>query len=154
MIRLLAATAATLLAVAITSAPDASAGCDEDCAYEAQEAAYERAYERAYAREEAEEEGYYSPQRRSSSRSSRRRAQAERATKQAPQKYLAEPKPTAPSQSQPRTPRTRIASENSSIATGESDVAEDDSFGLAARREVGCKKFIASAGMTLSVPCE
>jgi hypothetical protein len=48
-----------------------------------------------------------------------------------------------------------VATENSSIATGESEVAEDDSSGRAAfRKELGCKKFFASAGMTLTVPCE
>lgn len=154
MIRPLAASAAVLLSLTVVSSPSARAGCDEDCAYEAQEAAYERAYERAAAREEAEEEGYYRPE-RSASKASRRRAKVARAEKATQQKHIAEPKPTAPAQSQPRTPRTKVASENSSIASGHDEVAEDDSFGRpAVVREVGCKKFIASAGMTLSVPCE
>lgn len=157
MIRLLAVTAATLLTLTVVSSPGAHAWCDDDCAYEAREAAYERAYEREAAREEAEEEGYYQPQQRSVSKAARRRAKTERAEtkKAAQQKQIAEPKPTAPAQSPPRTPRTRVASENSSIASEHDEVAEDDSFGRAPLvREVGCKKFIASAGMTLSAACE
>ncbi len=49
--------------------------------------------------------------------------------------------------------------ENSSIATGGKTVAavdtEDESAEqVASTSEVGCKRFVASVGMTLTVPCE
>jgi hypothetical protein len=47
--------------------------------------------------------------------------------------------------------------ENSSISTVDGPVAAvetDTSEKVAEVRDVGCKKFFPSAGMTLSVPCE
>ncbi|HEY8247637.1 MAG TPA: hypothetical protein VIG38_10190 [Hyphomicrobium sp.] len=158
MIRLLAVSAATFLALATTVTSGARAGCDEDCAYEAHEAAYERAYERESVREEAAEEGYYSSGGRSSSKSSSRSeraargAQMRKATTSSAERQIAEPKPDpAP----PRIPRSKVATENSSISTGSGSdrIAEDDTYERPAKA-VGCKKYVASAGVTLSVPCE
>ncbi len=70
---------------------------------------------------------------------------------------VAEPKPSSPAQSQPRTVRTKVANESSSIATGSSEVASDDLYEDArprkASRATGCKSYFPSVGMTLSVPC-
>lgn len=154
--------------LSLLSIPHANAWCDEDCAYEAHEAAYERASEREYAIEEAVEEGYVPDRRRGerayrSDRSGSRGrsfSQAEPRGAEAA-KRAAEPQPrSAPSADQPRT-RIKVATENSSIATGiatgtgTSRIAEDDSGTQAhVQREVGCKTFFASVGMTLSVPCD
>jgi hypothetical protein len=53
-------------------------------------------------------------------------------------------------------PRTKVAKENSSISTesGSDRVAEEDTFERRPAKAVGCKKYFASVGMTLSVPCE
>jgi hypothetical protein len=154
MIKLLGVSAATFLALATTFASGARA-CDEDCAYEAHEAAYERAYERESMREEAAEEGYYSSEGRRSSRSSRRREQAAQKQKASSESRIAEPKPDPEPRTQSRTPRTKLATENSSISGGSSasQTAEDDTYNQPVKA-VGCKKYIASAGVTLSVPCE
>lgn len=159
MIKLLAASAAAFITLTAAVAPVASA-CDEDCAYEAHEAAYDRAYERASAREEAAEEGYFSSGGRRSSGSASRREQAARAEKSAAsssESRRAEPKPADPAPStQSRTPRTKLAKENSSISTesGSGGIAEEDTFERRPAKAVGCKKYFASVGMTLSVPCE
>ena len=160
MLRLLAATALTLLTLTAAATPGAKA-CDEDCAYERQEAAYERAYEREAAREEAAEEGYYTRGSSGYSGASRRRAAAQRAPrKQQPVQAVAEPKPSTPAQSEPRTVPTKVAKENSSVATGSRDVAADDvSYEDTPRerktsRSTGCKSYFPSVGMTLSVPCD
>jgi hypothetical protein len=158
MLRLLAATAVTLLTLAAAATPGAKA-CDEDCAYERHEAAYERAYERESAREEAAEEGYYSRGSSGSSGASRRRAQRATPRQQQPEQTVAEPKPSTPAQSEPRTVRTKVAKENSSVATGSRDVAtdyvifEDTPRERKAARSTGCKSYFPSVGMTLSVPC-
>jgi hypothetical protein len=57
------------------------------------------------------------------------------------------------------TTETAVAgTENSSVATGEGKVAEvktaEPEKKVAAAKEVGCKKFFPSVGMTLSVNCE
>ena len=161
MLRLLAATAVTLLTLTAAATPGAKA-CDEDCAYERHEAAYERAYEREAAREEAAEEGYYSRGSSGSSGASRRRAAAQRAAprQQQLEQTVAEPKPSTPAQSEPRTVRTKVAKENSSVATGSRDVAADDGSYEDTPRErktsrpTGCKSYFPSVGMTLSVPCD
>jgi hypothetical protein len=161
MLRLLAATAVTLLTLTAAVTPGAKA-CDEDCSYERQEAAYERHYERESAREEAAEEGYYNRGSSGYSGASRRRAAAQRsAPREAPaEPTIAEPKPSTPAQSEPRTVRTKVAKENSSVATGSRDVAADDSNYEDAPRErktsrsTGCKSYFPSVGMTLSVPCD
>jgi hypothetical protein len=162
MIKPLAASAAAFIILTAAIAPTASA-CDEDCAYEAQEAAYEQAYERAAAREEAAEEGYSSYEGRRSSGGSSRRGQAARAGRaeksaaSSSESRRAEPKPVDPEpRTQSRTPRTKVADENSSIST-ESElgrIAEDDTYQRRPAKAVGCKKYFASVGMTLSVPCE
>jgi hypothetical protein len=159
MLRLLAATAATFLTLAAAATPGAKA-CDEDCAYERHEAAYERAYERESAREEAAEEGYYNRGSSGSSGTSRRRAQRAATRQQQPEQTVAEPKPSTPAQSEPRTVRTKVAKENSSVTTGSSEVAADDvTFEDTPRerkasRSTGCKSYFPSVGMTLSVPCD
>jgi leucyl aminopeptidase (aminopeptidase T) len=160
MIKTPAVAVATFIALTAAFSPNVRA-CDEDCAYEAHEATYERAEERASVREEAAEEGYYSAGRRSSGSSSRREqaaaraAQAQKAAAQSSESRRAEPKPDPAPSTQTRSPRTKVAKENSSISTenGSNRVAEDDSYQRPAKA-VGCKKYFASAGMTLSVPCE
>jgi len=66
-----------------------------------------------------------------------------------------EPKPDPEPRTQSRNPSTKVATENSSISagSGSSQTAEDDTFDHPAKT-VGCKKYIASAGVTLTVPCE
>jgi len=160
MIKTLAVAAATFIALTAAFNPSVRA-CDEDCAYEAHEAAYERAEERSSAREEAAEEGYSYGGRRSSGFPSRREqaaaraAQAQKAAAQSSESRRAEPKPDPAPSTQTRSPRTKVAKENSSISTenGSKRLAEDDSYQRPAKA-VGCKKYFASAGMTLSVPCE
>jgi hypothetical protein len=159
MLRLLAATAVTLLTLTAAATPGAKA-CDEDCAYERHEAAYERAYERESAREEAAEEGYYSRGSSGSSGASRRRAQRAAPRQQQPEQTVAEPQLSTPAQSEPRTVRTKVAKENSSVATGSHEVAADDVNHEDTPRErktsrsTGCKSYFPSVGMTLSVPCD
>lgn len=155
MIKLPAAGAAALL-LCLLGISDARAWCDEDCAYEAHEAAYERAAEREYAREEAEEEGYATGGNRGdrSSRSARRNSDG-RADQRSPPaaKRVAEPKPVPPVDKRPAA--TKVATENSSIATGNTLIAVDDSLARGpSQRELGCKTFFPSVGMTLSVPCD
>jgi hypothetical protein len=160
MLKLFVATI-TLLTLSAVVTPGAKA-CDEDCAYEHQEAAYERHYERESAREEAAEEGYYNRGSSGNSGASRRRAAAQRAApREAPaERTVAEPKPSNPAQSEPRTVRTKVAKENSSVATGSRDIAADDgSLDDAPRerktsRSTSCKSYFPSVGMTLSVPCD
>jgi hypothetical protein len=160
MLRLLAATSVTLLTFTAAVTPGARA-CDEYCAYDRQEAAYERAYERESAREEAAEEGYYRRESSGSSGAARRRAAAQRsAPRQQQPEQVAEPKPSTPAQTEPRTSRTKVAKENSSIATGSREIAADDASYEDAPRErktgrsTGCKSYFPSVGMTLSVPCD
>jgi hypothetical protein len=161
MIKTLTVAAATFIAIGSFS-PGAHA-CDEDCAYEAQEAAHERAYEREAAREEAAEEGYYSGSRRSGSPSASRRkqavqAQAKRSSEPpAAERQTVEPKPDPTPRTQTGSPRIKVAKENSSISTGSGadrrDVAEDDSY-VRPAKAIGCKTYLPSVGMTLSVPCD
>jgi hypothetical protein len=159
MLRLLAASTVTLLTFTAAVTPGAKA-CDEYCAYDRQEAAYERAYEREAAREEAAEEGYYGRRSSESSGASRRRAAQRSAPRQQQPEQVAEPKPSTPAQSEPRTVRTKVAKENSSIATGSKEIAADDASYEDAPRErkpsrsTGCKSYFPSVGMTLSVPCD
>jgi len=158
MIKLISAAAAAL-ALCVIASPDARAWCDEDCAYEAQEAAYERAAEREYAREEAEEDGYGPAGGHRVSRS--RDLSGSSARSREPARSAARRGAEAPRLSEPDAPRStpvrrgerQIARENSSIATGNAQVAADDSFDQPLRREVGCKSFFPSVGMTLSVSC-
>ena len=158
MIRLLAGSAAAFITLAAALAPAASA-CDEDCVYEAHEAASERAYERASAREEAAEEGYYSPEgRRSSGSSSRKRRRPGQQKPPLNPLKAAAPSPS-PSirrlvpraahralRSPPRIPRFRA--DPAPVKPPEDDTHDQPA------KAVGCKKYIASAGVTLSVPCE
>lgn len=157
MIKLLAACAAAFITLTAAVAPGASA-CDEDCAYEAHEAAYERAYERGSAREEAAEESYYSSGGRRSGSASRREraARAEKSAAWSSASRRAEPKPVDPAPStESRTPRTKVAKENSSVSTEPgSDRIAEDTFERRPAKAVGCKEYFASVGMTLSVPCE
>ncbi|MEO8421398.1 MAG: hypothetical protein ABI457_09410 [Hyphomicrobium sp.] len=162
MIKLLAASAAAFITLTAALAPTARA-CDEDCAYEAHEAAYESAYERSSAREEAAEEGYSSYEGRRSSGSPSRRGQAgpaaqtEKSAVSSSESRRAEPKPVDPEpRTQSRTPRTKVADENSSISSdSETDrIADDDSSQRRPAKAVGCRKYFPAAGMTLSVPCE
>lgn len=158
MIRLPAATAAAIV-LGLLGCPGAQAWCDEDCAYEAHEAAYERATEREYAREEAGEDGYVIER----SRSSRGERRAARNTDYsrpdqrngAAMKRVAGPRAEPPPSVETSRGPTKVATENSTIATGTTRIAEDDSSGQETpRREVGCKTFFPSAGMTMSVPCD
>ena len=141
---------ATLIIFGPMSMSSASAWCDEDCAYEA----HEEAYERAAAREEAEEAGYII------ARPTRRRQHRD------DNQAYASKSPTSPKRgneqqvarrsggSSVRT-GTAAASENSSIATGLTRVAGGgDNPSGQPRREVGCKTFFPTVGMTLSVPCD
>jgi len=58
----------------------------------------------------------------------------------------------------PETTNETAEVENSSISTADGKVAEvktaEPEKKIAVAKDVGCKKFFASAGMTLSVPCE
>lgn len=58
----------------------------------------------------------------------------------------------------PETTNKTAEVENSSISTADAKVAEvktvEPEQKIAVAKDVGCKKFFASAGMTLSVPCE
>lgn len=132
----------------------ALAWCDEDCVIEAHEAAYER----AAAREEAEEEGYVIER-----QTHQRPRQGER--RQVEQTYArSRPSPAKRNDEQPAArqpadsssqPRATAKSENSSIATGGTRLAEgNDDRSEPAHREVGCKTFFPTVGMTLSVPCD
>lgn len=167
MIKLLAISTAACLAGICLFGPGALA-CDEDCAEEMHEAAYERAYEHTEAREEAAEEGYVvTGGGRGASRSDSRREQATRGeTRKAPpartESRVAEPKPDSAPQPEPQ-PRSKrdtgrgraIVDENSSISTGDSRYASDDSYERPASvKPVGCKTYFPSVGMTVSVPCD
>lgn len=158
MIKTLTVAASTLIALSAAFGPGAHA-CDEDCAYEAQEAAYERAYEREAAREEAAEEGYYSGSRSGSARRRGQAAQARAAKRSseplAAERQTAEPKPDPTPRTQTPSPRIKVAKENSSISagSGQREVAEDDSY-VPPVKAIGCKTYLPSVGMTLSVPCD
>jgi hypothetical protein len=170
MIKLSAASAAMLL-LCLAGSPSAYAYCDEDCAAAHEEAAYEH----ATAREEAAEEGYgrYPRQderaaamerqamreREASREASKRREQSREEARRLNAKRVAEPDPAPKSEPAPSSekqrPRSKVASENSSITIGTTQIAEDNTpAGVPSRREVGCKTFFPSAGMTLSVPCD
>jgi hypothetical protein len=165
MTKLPAVGAAATILLTLLCAPDARAYCDEDCAYEVHEAAEERASEHAYAREEAAEEGYVRDDRRSE-RAPQREPQRDKraarvkesetpAARQVPSvKRVAEPQPEpqTPAPEQRKSAPKSVASENSSIASETTQIAEDDTSGR--KREVGCKTFFPSVGMTLSVPCD
>jgi flagellar biosynthesis/type III secretory pathway protein FliH len=160
MIKTLTVAASTFVALSAAFGPAAHA-CDEDCAYEAQEAAYERAYEREAAREEAAEEGYDSGSRSGSARRRGQAAQGRTAKRSsvplAAERQTAEPKPDPTPRTQTPTPRIKVAKENSSISTGSGadrrEVAEDDSY-VQPAKTIGCKTYLPSVGMTLSVPCD
>ena len=156
MTKLLAVIAATVLALTalLGSGSGARAGCDEDCQYEAQENAYERAYERDDERDDDEYERsgrrhFYQPV-------SRREQPTVRAEAKRPVRPVAVATPEP--QPQPRTAREIAETENSSITTADDGAPEADTTGsqkkVAEAKDGGCKKFFASAGMTLSVPCE
>jgi len=66
-------------------------------------------------------------------------------------------KPVSVAKVEPEAPSQVTEMENSSISTADGAVAEvktDKTETVAEARDVGCKKFFPSAGMTLSVPCE
>jgi hypothetical protein len=78
-------------------------------------------------------------------------------------KPAAKPVTVAKEQSEPKIDETAAKAENSSISTGEGDVAEvkvpavkapASDKKVATTEDPGCKKFFPSVGMTLSVPCE
>jgi hypothetical protein len=58
----------------------------------------------------------------------------------------------APTSDQKNSSAKSVAGENSSIASETTQIAKDDTSGR--KREVGCKTFFPSVGMTLSVPCD
>ncbi|MFA5898414.1 MAG: hypothetical protein WC829_04800 [Hyphomicrobium sp.] len=155
------AVGAVAIMLSFLGIPHAQAWCDEDCVYEAYEAAEEREAQRADAREEAAEAGYYVPDRRSTDRSSKSARNSTRsrdsdrsaAREHEVAKRVGEParEPT-PSVDKRRSP-TNVASENSSITTETTRIATDDGGGRV-EREVGCKTFFPSVGMTVSVPCD
>jgi hypothetical protein len=156
MTKLPAAAAAAFL-LCLFNTPDARAGCDEYCA-EAHEEAY---YERAYAREEAAENGYFVDDRRPSRASRQARGTERASTTRAVARAPARREAAEPAEQPTRTSRERTlaVNENSSITTGTTTgatrIADGDSterHSLA--REVGCKSFFPSVGMTLSVPCD
>ncbi len=136
------------------SMSSAQAWCDEDCVYEAHEAAYER----AAAREEAEEEGYVverqtrQRQRRDDPREVQQASARKRpSTVRRGDEQRAARRPTENASQ----PESTAASENSSIAAGMTRVAEgDDQRSEPPHREIGCKTFFPTVGMTLSVPCD
>jgi hypothetical protein len=69
----------------------------------------------------------------------------------------AEPKPVSVAKVESETVSKVSEMENSSISTVDGAVAAvetDELEKVAEVRDVGCKKFFPSAGMTLSVPCE
>lgn len=165
MMKLLAASAA-LFTIAVAGSQPARAWCDEDCAYEMHEAAQESAYERAAAREEAQEEGSrYRGSDRDEQRAMRARMQqSERdardtssEAKRSRQKSVSEPRvePEPAPSTRAQSARSKVATENSSITSGSTQLADDNSFGRAtSRRDLGCKTFFPATGMTLSVPCD
>jgi len=154
MTKLLAVSAATVLALTtlLGSGSGARAGCDEDCQYELQESAYERAYDRD---DERDDDEYERSERRHFYQPARSREQP---TVGAEAKRSIRPVAVASPDPEPQPPAARKISEteNSSIATGDDEVAEPSAAErkVATAKDVGCKKFFASAGMTLSVPCE
>ena len=131
-----------LLAISAIGAGNAAAGCD-DC-YGSHDA-YEREYEREYQREMAEEYGYTEHRGGRAEREPRRR--------QTQQQAKAQPKRTLDAKQ--ASPGTRANSEHSSIATTDgSRTTTRSSDRIADVRDLGCKSFFPSVGMTLSVPCE
>ncbi|CAN1722477.1 conserved exported protein of unknown function [Hyphomicrobium sp. 1Nfss2.1] len=145
---------AALMVFGSFSMSSALAWCDEDCVIEAHEAAYER----AAAREEAEEEGYViEPQTRQRPRRGEPRQieQTYARNRPSPAKRDDEPPVTRqPADSRSQT-RATAKIENSSIATSGTRLAEGDDYrSEPAHREVGCKTFFPTVGMTLSVPCD
>jgi len=169
MLRLMATSAVLALCCAACCTP-VYAACDEDCAYEAEEAAYARSSAREEAREEAEEEGYAASRRSQPVQAAQPSTKRER-TERTPEMRKPSPKlsrapvsreqaPSAPAAAPapPASPRPgRIASENSSIAGGDMQVAADetaDDNPPPARRPVGCKTYFPSVGLTVSVSCD
>jgi hypothetical protein len=66
-----------------------------------------------------------------------------------------EPEPTPASSTRSQSSRSKVATENSTITSGSTELADDNSFSRpAAKRDVGCKTFFPATGMTLSVPCD
>ena len=118
------------------------AGCyDRECEYDAVERDDDNEYERSdrYVYQRA------SRQERPTVRAESKRHPADPVAVATP-----EPEPQPP-------PAKKIAKpENSSIATAGDEITEPSTAKskVAQAREVGCKSFFASAGMTLSVPCE
>lgn len=145
---------ATLMIFGSLPISAALAWCDDDCVIEAHEAAYER----AAAREEAEEEGYVveqQPRHRPRRDEPRQAEQTYARTRQsAAKRDDDQPVARRPADSSSQ-PRATAKIENSSIATSGTRLAEgtDDRSGTA-HREVGCKTFFPTVGMTLSVPCD
>lgn len=151
----LTAVRAAICCLSLACVPEAQAWCDEDCAYEAHEAAYERAVELQGAREDGDDEGYAIQDRRAL-RSQRSEKSAEPSAPPTQRRVAAPRSEPTPAVEKPRPPpRSKVAIESSSIATGATKVAEDDSGGReVVRRDVGCKTFFPSVGMTLSVRCD
>lgn len=156
MTKLPAAAAAAFL-LCLFNTPDARAGCDEYCA----DAHEEASYERAYAREEAAENGYFVDDRRPSRASRQARGSERNSATRAAARAPARREAAEPAEQPTRTSRERAlaVNENSSITTGTTAgttrVADDDSAERKPlSREVGCKSFFPSVGMTLSVPCD
>lgn len=166
MLKLLAASTVALTLVAVSG--PAHAYCDEDCAYEMHEAAQEAAYERATAHEEREEEASDRYQRdpRYDQRAGALRMQKEQETraqrsepkrsaqqKRAIDRRAAEPEPEPATQI--HQPIAKVATENSSITSVTTRLADESgSERPAGQRDVGCKTFFPATNMTLSVPCD
>jgi hypothetical protein len=100
--------------------------------------------------------GYFRSSRKSSYRSVSRRVKRDVDVAQQPAKSVTVAK-TEP-EALPETTDKTAEVENSSISTADGQVAEvktaEPEQKIAVAKDVGCKKFFASAGMTLSVPCE
>jgi hypothetical protein len=100
--------------------------------------------------------GYFRSYRQSSNRSVSRVKHNDDVAEQKPAKSATVAK--AEPEALPETTNKTAEVENSSISTADGKVAEVETAQpekkVAVAKDVGCKKFFASAGMTLSVPCE
>jgi hypothetical protein len=112
-------------------------GCYEDCDYDEDDSDDDE-YERSDRRH------FYQP-------GSRRERPTARAEAKGPirRAAVAAPEPEA---------RQLAKTEGSSVTTADDEAAESSTAGpkkkVATAKDLGCKSFFASAGMTLSVPCE
>lgn len=105
---------------------------------------------------------YSAPRQRRARTAKRRSRQIERAVVKAKQKAPAietakSVEPPLPVKA-PEQAELKVTNENSTISTASIDKSEDKTVSKSEpateANAVGCKKFFASVGMTLSVPCE